>query len=215
MGSCLLFPESSRPTVTINMTVLVDRATKAMGRRAWLICSSTWYSRARRLLPTCPRRSETTASFNAPPMRSHQLLRTLRPTDGNLEFGIHLEADRLSIASSSDRSCFGNDGVRNEFESGENSPVRILSSRACHAYEWHQLRQIPIGNRSDIERVPIENLQASTKSFYQPDNVVLIVPASVEEDEALAFVQKNTWVQFRSPPASWTITPTRRSPPRR
>src|SRR5262249_38180071 len=47
-----------------------------------------------------------------------------------------------------------------------------------------------IGNRSDIERVPIENLQAFYKKFYQPDNVVLIVAGKFEEPKALGLVQK-------------------------
>ena len=54
--------------------------------------------------------------------------------------------------------------VRNEFERGENSPQRILSQRMmAAAYEWHNYGKSTIGNRTDIERVPIENLQA----FYQ------------------------------------------------
>ena len=70
--------------------------------------------------------------------------------------------------------------VRNEFERGENSPQGVLSKRIeAAAYEWHNYGKSTIGNRSDIERVPIENLQAFYKKFYQPDNVVLIVAGQV------------------------------------
>jgi zinc protease len=58
------------------------------------------------------------------------------------------------------------------------------------AYEWHNYGKSTIGNRSDIERVPIENLQAFYKKYYQPDNVVLIVAGKFEEPKALALVQK-------------------------
>src|SRR5262249_12444460 len=47
-----------------------------------------------------------------------------------------------------------------------------------------------IGNRSDIERVPIENLQAFYRKYYQPDDVVLIIAGKFEEAKALALVQK-------------------------
>ena len=81
--------------------------------------------------------------------------------------------------------------VRNEFERGENSPQGILMQRIhAAAYEWHNYGKSTIGNRSDIERVPIENLQAFYKKYYQPDNVVLIVAGKFEEPKALALVQK-------------------------
>ena len=81
--------------------------------------------------------------------------------------------------------------VRNEFERGENSPRGILSKRIeAAAYEWHNYGKSTIGNRSDIERVPIENLQAFYKKYYQPDNVVLVVAGKFEEAKALALVRE-------------------------
>ncbi|MEX2141091.1 MAG: insulinase family protein, partial [Pirellulales bacterium] len=47
-----------------------------------------------------------------------------------------------------------------------------------------------IGNRSDIERVPIQNLQAFYKKHYQPDNVVLIVAGQFEDAKALELIQR-------------------------
>ena len=81
--------------------------------------------------------------------------------------------------------------VRNEFERGENSPQHVLSERmASAAYNWHNYGKSTIGNRSDIERVPIENLQKFCKKFYQPDNVVLIIAGKFEETKALGWVTK-------------------------
>ena len=42
----LLFPDPSKPTITVNITYLVVRAMKATAKPAWRICSSTWCSRA-------------------------------------------------------------------------------------------------------------------------------------------------------------------------
>ena len=53
------------------------------------------------------------------------------------------------------------------------------------AYEWHNYGKSTIGNRSDIERVPIDNLQAFYKKYYQPDNVMLIVAGKFDEAKAL------------------------------
>jgi zinc protease len=98
---------------------------------------------------------------------------TLAASDENLEFAIALEADRLmnSFIKKEDLDSEMT-VVRNEFERGENSPQGVLGKRIeAAAYEWHNYGKSTIGNRSDIERVPIENLRLLQK-FYQPDNVV-------------------------------------------
>src|SRR6266576_3723334 len=118
---------------------------------------------------------------------------TLSASDENLEFAIALEADRMmnSFIRKSDLDSEMT-VVRNEFERGENSPQRVLSQRIeAAAYEWHNYGKSTIGNRSDIERVPIVNLQAFYKKFYQPDNVVLIVAGKFDEAKALAMVAKH------------------------
>src|SRR6187200_171390 len=81
--------------------------------------------------------------------------------------------------------------VPNVFERGENSPRGVLNKRIeAAAYEWHNYGKPTIGNRSDIERVPIENLQAFYRKYYQPDNVVLVVAGQFREARALELVSK-------------------------
>src|SRR5204863_6198159 len=117
---------------------------------------------------------------------------TMPATDANLELALKFEADRLV-------NCFVKREnlvtemtvVRNEFESGENNPEYILSQRMyAVAFEWHNYGKSTIGNRSDIERVPIERLQAFYKKFYQPDNVLLIIAGKFDEAKALAYAGK-------------------------
>ena len=117
---------------------------------------------------------------------------TLAASDENLEFAIDLEADRL-VNSFIKKEDLDSEMtvVRNEFERGENSPQGVLMQRIeAAAYDWHNYGKPTIGNRSDIERVPIENLQAFYKKYYQPDNVVLVVAGKFDEAKALALVQK-------------------------
>ena len=81
--------------------------------------------------------------------------------------------------------------VRNEFERGENTPQYILDQRMmAAAYQWHNYAKSTIGNRSDIERVPIENLQAFYHEWYQPDNVVLFIAGNFDPEKALGLVAK-------------------------
>ena len=74
---------------------------------------------------------------------------------------------------------------------GENAPERVLSQRMMAvAYEWHNYGKSTIGNRSDIERVPVDNLRDFYRKFYQPDNAILVVAGAFEEKKALAYITK-------------------------
>ena len=53
------------------------------------------------------------------------------------------------------------------------------------AFEWHNYGKSTIGNRTDIERVPIDNLQAFYKKYYQPDNAMLVVAGKFDEAKAI------------------------------
>ena len=81
--------------------------------------------------------------------------------------------------------------VRSEFERGENSPANLLDNRImAAAFDWHNYGKSTIGNRTDIERVPIKNLQAFYKKHYQADNCVLVVAGRFDEPKALALIEK-------------------------
>src|SRR5947209_7716446 len=113
-------------------------------------------------------------------------------TEYRLANGLRLEADRL-VNSYVKREDLTSEMtvVRNEFERGENSPGGVLSEKIeAAAFEWHNYGKSTIGNRSDIERVPIENLQAFYRKYYQPDNCVLVVAGQLDEAKALGYVQK-------------------------
>ncbi len=58
------------------------------------------------------------------------------------------------------------------------------------AYAWHNYGKSTIGNRSDIERVPIDRLQAFYRKHYQPDNCMLVVAGKFDEAKALSYIAK-------------------------
>ena len=81
--------------------------------------------------------------------------------------------------------------VRNEFEMRENSPEGMLMQRALEtAYTWHNYGKLPIGNRSDIENVPIHKLAAFYQKYYQPDDALLTIAGKFDEAQTLAQVAK-------------------------
>ncbi len=117
---------------------------------------------------------------------------TFNATDENLDWALDLEADRMVnsyIAKKDLDSEFT--VVRNEFESGENDPTGVLMDKVIDAaYLWHNYGNSTIGNRSDIEKVPIENLKAFYKKFYRPDNAVLMVTGKFEEEKTLKLIEE-------------------------
>jgi zinc protease len=190
----LLFPERSRPTITVNLTVLVGSRHEGYGETgmAHLLEHMVFKGTpAHRDVPKALR--DHGASFNGTTNFDRtNYFETMPATDENLEFGIAIESDRL-VNSFVKREDLASEMtvVRNEFERGENNAPGVLMERIYSAaYEWHNYGKSTIGNRSDIERVPIENLQAFYKKFYQPDNVVLIVAGKFDEAKALALAQK-------------------------
>jgi zinc protease len=190
----LLFPEASRPTITVNMTVLVGSRNEGYGETGMAHLLEHMVFKGTPTFRDVPKAlRDHGASFNGTTnVDRTNYFETLPATDENLEFGIKLEADRL-VNSFVKREDLASEMtvVRNEFERGENSPQGVLMQRIhAAAYEWHNYGKSTIGNRSDIERVPIDNLKAFYKTFYQPDNVVFIVAGKFEEPKALALVQK-------------------------
>ena len=190
----LLFPEPSRPTISVNMTVLVGSRHEGYGEAGMAHLLEHLVFKGTPTFPNVPKAlQDHGASFNGTTNSDRtNYFETLPAKNENLEFAIQLECDRL-VNSFIRREDLISEFtvVRNEFERGENSPQAVLSQRvAAVAYEWHNYGKSTIGNRSDIERVPIDNLQAFYRKYYQPDNVVLVVTGQFEEAKALELATK-------------------------
>ena len=192
----LLFPDPSRPTISVNMTVLVGSRHEGYGEAGMAHLLEHLVFKGTPTFPDVPtalRDHGAGSSFNGTTNEDRtNYFETLPANDDNLDFAIHLEADRLVNSYIRREDLMSEFSVvRSEFERGENSPAGILSQRvSAAAFEWHNYGKTTIGNRSDIERVPIHNLQAFYRKYYQPDNAVLIVTGKFEEAKALQLIQK-------------------------
>ncbi len=138
---------------------------------------------------------------------------TVSASAANLEWAIELEADRM-LNSRISREDLDSEMtvVRNEFELGENNPGSVLFQRMEQAaYAWHNYGNPIIGERADIERVPIEKLQAFSRTGYQPDNAVLLIGGTFDEARAGALVEKYFGAlprPARKLPELYTVEPT-------
>src|SRR5262249_18346632 len=163
----LLFPDDSKPLVTVNLTMLVGSRHEGYGETGMAHLLEHMLFKGTPTFPDVPKvLRDHGARFNGSTWVDRtNYYETMPASDENLEFALKLEADRM-VNSYVKREDLISEMtvVRNEFEAGENSPEGILSQRMmASAYEWHNYGKSTIGNRSDIERVPIENLQA----FYR------------------------------------------------
>lgn len=210
----VLFPDSGKPTVTVNMTYLVGsrhegygetgmahllehlmfkgsknypEPTKEFTRRGFRMNGSTWLDRTNYFV-----------SFNA--------------VDDNLDWALGWMADAMtnSFIAQNDLDTEMT-VVRNEFEMGENNPTSVLLKRMQSVlFDWHNYGNSTIGARSDIENVKIENLQAFYHRYYQPDNAVLTVSGMFDEKETLEKIEKifsSIPKPDRQLPGEWTEEP--------
>jgi zinc protease len=214
-GLCvLLFPDASQSKVTVNMTVLVGSRQEGYGETGMAHLLEHMVFKGTPNHPHVPKAlQDHGAVFNGSTSSDRvNYFETLAATDANLEFAIDLEADRL-VNSFIRKEDLDSEMtvVRNEFERGENSPQGVLMERIeAVAYDWHNYGKPTIGNRSDIERVPIQNLQAFYKKYYQPDNIVVIVAGKFDETKALASIAEHFGVlprPTRKLDATWTEEP--------
>lgn len=187
----LLLPDSSQPKVTVNLTAFVGSRHEGYGETGMAHLLEHMVFKGSPKFPDVPKAlRDHGANFNGTTWLDRtNYFETMPATDENLKFGIELEADRM-VNSFIKREELMKEFtvVRNEFERGENSPEAILSQRmTAAAYEWHNYGKSTIGNRTDIERVPIDSLQAFYKKYYRPDNAMLIVAGKFDEAKALAY----------------------------
>jgi zinc protease len=190
----LLFPDGSQDVVTVNLTVLVGSRHEGYGETGMAHLLEHMVFKGTPQHANVPKAlRDHGARFNGTTSVDRtNYFETMPARDENLEFAIGLEADRL-VNSYVKREDLLSEMtvVRNEFEMGENNPQGILSQRMmAAAYEWHNYGKSTIGNRSDIERVPIDNLQAFYHKHYQPDNAVLVVAGKFDEQKALGYITK-------------------------
>ncbi|MFP6769231.1 MAG: pitrilysin family protein [Planctomycetaceae bacterium] len=190
----LLFPDASRPTVTVNLTVFVGSRHEGYGEAGMAHLLEHMLFKGTAEHPNIPKAlQDHGARFNGTTWVDRtNYYETLPAGKENLEFALKLEADRMmnSLIRAKDLASEMT-VVRNEFERGENSPSRVLSQRMmAAAFEWHNYGRSTIGNRADIERVPVESLRPFYRKYYQPDNAMLIVAGKFDPRGGLAMIEK-------------------------
>jgi zinc protease len=199
----LLFPDNSAPTVTVNVTYMVGSRHEGYGETgmAHLLEHMLFKGTTSKHTAIMGELSARGARFNGSTGQDRtNYFETVSATDDNVKWALDMESDRM-VNSRVSRQDLDSEMtvVRNEFESGENSAGRILEERVFStAFLWHGYGRSPIGSRSDIEKVPIEKLQAFYRNYYQPDNAMLVVTGKFDQDKTLDWI-KDTFGAIAKP----------------
>src|SRR3954463_12121979 len=215
----LLFPDASKPTITVNVTYLVGSRMENYGETGMAHLLEHLMFKGTKKHPNID------LDFNKRGMQFNgttwidrtNYYEIFGANEDNLRWAIEMEADRMvnSFIAKKDLDSEMT-VVRNEYEQGENSPFGVMLKRMQSiAFDWHSYGRSTIGNRSDIENVRIENLQAFYRTYYQPDNAVLLIAGKFEADKALALIAKNFGAipkPKRTLPPEWTVEPTQDGP---
>src|SRR6058998_235592 len=189
----LLFPDLSKPTITVNVIYLVGSRQENYGETGMAHLLEHLLFKGSRNHPNVPKelqdhgsRPNGTTWFDRT-----NYFETFQASDVNLEWALDLEADRMvnSFVAKTDLDSEMT-VVRNEFERGENSPMDVLEERVMStAFLWHNYGKSTIGARSDVENVPIERLQAFYRKYYQPDNAILMVAGKFDPAKTLGLIE--------------------------
>jgi zinc protease len=188
----LLFPDDSKPKMTVNITYLVGSRFEGYGETGMAhLLEHMNFIQTKTRTNIKKELTDHGADMNGSTIYDRtNYYETLNATDENLRWALELEADRM-VNTRIEKPLLDTEMtvVRNEFEAGENDPGSILYERILEtAYLWHSYGRPTIGNKADIENVPIEKLAAFYRKYYQPDNALLTVAGKFDSGKALAYI---------------------------
>ncbi len=191
----LLFPDASKPTVTVNIAYGVGSVQENYGETGMA------HLLEHMLFKGTPTHADIPGEMKKRGIEKNattSLDRTnyygsFPANSETLDWLLGLEADRMvnSFVAKKDLDSEMT-VVRNEMERNENNPGQVMFQRLrSTAYLWHNYGNSTIGARSDVENVPIERLQAFYRSWYRPDNATLIVAGRIDPAATLGLVQQH------------------------
>ena len=190
----LLVPDDSKPTTTVNLTYRVGSRHENYGETGMA------HLLEHMLFKGSPRHPKVWAEFEKRGLAANgttwfdrtNYTASFSANDTNLRWYLGWQADAM-VNSFIARKDLDTEMtvVRNEMESGENSPDRVLLEKTLATmYQWHNYGKETIGARADVENVDIPRLQAFYREYYQPDNATLIVAGKFPEARILAWVSE-------------------------
>lgn len=217
----LLAPDSSKPTTTVNVTYEVGSRMEKYGETGMahllehLMFKGTPKEPGKTIDQEFAKRG---MRYNGSTFVDRtNYFETFVSSQDNLDWALKMEADRM-VHSNIARSDLDSEMtvVRNEMESGENNSfAMLLQKMTAAAFQWHNYGKSTIGARTDVENVNIAHLQAFYRTYYQPDNAVLVVTGKFDAAKVLSQINRYFGAipkPARVLEANWTVEPVQDGP---
>ena len=191
----LLVPDASKPVTTVNITYRVGSKHENYGETGMAHLLEHLMFKGSKTHPRLwEEMSQRGVQFNGTTWLDRtNYYETFAANPDTLAWAISMEADRMvnsRISGEDLKTEFS--VVRNEMEKNENSSSRILVQRVLSAaFQWHNYGKDTIGARTDVENVSIPSLQNFWRKYYQPDNAVLVVAGSFDQEATLKQISKS------------------------
>ena len=191
----LLVPDDAKPTTTVNVTYRVGSRHESYGETGMA------HLLEHLIFKGTPTTRNVLGEFSKRGMRANgttwfdrtNYFASFAANDEQLRWYLAWQADAMvnSFIAKADLDTEMT-VVRNEMESGENNPFRVLLQKAMASmYQWHNYGKSTIGARSDVENVDIARLQAFYRQHYQPDNATLTVAGKFDAAKVLQWVAES------------------------
>ena len=208
----LLFPDPGKATVTVNVTYKVGSRHEGYGETGMAHLLEHMLFKGTPEHPDIPAQMKKRGmSKNATTSLDRtNYFESFQADPAQLEWALRMEADRMVNSNIAGEDLASEmTVVRNELEAGENSPVRVLVQRLLStAYLWHNYGNSTIGARSDVEGVALPRLRAFYRTWYRPDNAVLMVAGSFDPARTLEVIA-DSFGRIKRPQAGMPALPTR------
>lgn len=189
----VLAPDPSKPTFTINLTVLVGSVHEGAGEAGMahvfehiLFRSLEGFPDVKKTLNDLGAECNGTTWFDRT-----NFYATVASSDANLEMMIRLEAARLGRAALHEDDLVKEGRiVESEFEMRNTDPQSLMMQGMLGCmYGFHPYSREPIGTVEDFRSLRMGNIRAFYKRNYTPDNAVLFLTGSFDPEKALELIR--------------------------
>lgn len=181
----LLIPDSSRPSITVNMTYHVGARHEAYARTgmAHLLEHLVFRGTARFpdiLQQFSQKGLQANGSTNTDRTNYYATFHADKET---LDWYLQWQADVMQHLEINEKNLRTEiDIVLNERERGQSNPMQVLFERIkSAAYHWNNIGTAVIGAPDDLKNMQAKDLLAFYQYYYQPDNATLIIAGDFDE----------------------------------
>jgi len=207
----LLFPDPTKPTVTVNVTYRVGSVHEGYGQTGMAhLLEHLLFKGTPDNPDIAGEMKRRGVTFNGTTSLDRtNYFASFPANDQTLDWVLGMEADRM-VNSRVAKSDLDTEMtvVRNELEANENNPGAALMQRLrSTAFLWHNYGNATLGARSDLEGLRIEELQAFYRAWYRPDNATVVIAGRIDPSAVLRKVQA-AFGPLKNPPGPLPQAPT-------